>query len=129
MSSSATDATQGFDCRLKTICIGDPGVGKSCLVSRLGDLSMKGPWSDRYVSTLSIDYTAATYQVRNLMVKFYFWDLGGRERFRAANTSRYRAAEIIFLIIDTTESSPMSDVLGASEALCVCFICLLNGLS
>jgi hypothetical protein len=105
-----------YDYMLKTLCIGDPGVGKSRLVLRMADLDMKEPWIDRYVASLGIDYSVAIHPVRNLTVKFQCWDVGGRERFRKVPFSQYKIGQIIFLLIDTTDSSPVSDILGIPTA-------------
>jgi hypothetical protein len=126
MSSSATGATEGFDCRLKTICIGDPGVGKSCLVLRMTDLELNKLWSDRYVPTYIADFKIATYQVRNLMVSFQCWDVAKPERYKDLTYTFYRAAHIIFLLIDTTDSNLIPDVLGELEILYLSFFVLLQ---
>jgi hypothetical protein len=110
---SSSDSDPPYDYMMKTICIGDQGVGKTCLVLRMADLDIKEPWTDGFISTTGASFKVATYQVRSLIVKFQCWDVAGPERYRSITSSFCQGVHIMFLVIDTTDFRPVSDVLGA----------------
>jgi hypothetical protein len=112
------------DYLVKTLCLGDPGVGKSRLVLRMADLEMNRPWRedrlyDDYISSVGLDFKLATYQIRNVTIKLQCWDVSMSERFcttlNTTPSAYYRGAHIIFLLMDTTDTSPVSEVLGMSK--------------
>lgn len=88
---------------LKGVCIGDSGVGKSSFIVRLAD----SVFYDRYMPTIGVDFKVCKFSVKGKRVAFQLWDVAGPERFRTITSSYYRGANIIFVMIDVTDSSSL----------------------
>ena len=52
--------------------LGDPGVGKSCLLGRFADDS----FTETYITTIGVDFRFKTIQISNKKVKLQIWDTG-----------------------------------------------------
>lgn len=63
MKSAELDDT--FDYLFKIVLIGDPGVGKTCIVQRF----KKGTFVERHGSTIGVDFTMKTLVVDSKKVK------------------------------------------------------------
>ena len=61
----AADADDTFDYLFKVVLIGDPGVGKTCIVQRF----KKGTFVERHGSTIGVDFTMKTLSVDSTRVK------------------------------------------------------------
>ena len=60
----------------KVLLIGDMSTGKSCLLKRFMDDS----FSDKYDSTLGVDFMMKMVKVSGVSVKLQLWDTSGQER-------------------------------------------------
>ena len=63
MKSAELD--DSFDYLFKIVLIGDPGVGKTCIVQRF----KKGTFVERHGSTIGVDFTMKTLVVDSKKVK------------------------------------------------------------
>lgn len=61
----SADLHDSFDYLFKIVLIGDPGVGKTCIVQRL----KKGTFVERHGSTIGVDFTMKTLVVDSKKVK------------------------------------------------------------
>ncbi len=87
----------------KTILIGDPGVGKSSLVSRYIDNKKPGP----YDLTIGVDYTAKILTVfdtenNETKVKLQIWDTAGQEAFKSITSTYYKTTIGVIVVFDLT---------------------------
>ena len=89
---------QSVDDAFKLIIIGDAGVGKSCLLSRVMDNTFK---EDHQV-TIGVEFGTFIIKVENKIVKVQIWDTAGQESFRSVTRVFYRGANIVFLCYDIT---------------------------
>ena len=58
---------------IKILSIGDPEVGKSCLIKRY----CEGRFVSRYIPTIGVDYGVKKIQIKNYKVAVNFFDLSG----------------------------------------------------
>ena len=101
--------TQQFS--YKIILIGDSGVGKTSIVSRL--ISNKFPTS--YNLTIGVDYDTANITINDennspLSVKLQIWDTAGQENFNAITTAYYRGVIGAVIVFDVTDRATFKHV-------------------
>lgn len=87
-----------YDYILKTILVGDTGVGKSCMLTRYTD----GEYHSDYISTIGVDFRIKSVERNGKSIKLQIWDTAGQERFRAITASYYRGAHCVVLVFDLT---------------------------
>jgi len=61
----APEFSDSFDYLFKIVLIGDPGVGKTCLVQRF----QNGTYVERQGSTIGVDFTMKTIRIDNKRIK------------------------------------------------------------
>lgn len=81
-----------------TQCIGDTGVGKSCLLLQFTDKRFQ-PVHDL---TIGVEFGARMVGVDGRNVKLQIWDTAGQESFRSITRSYYRGAAGALLVYDIT---------------------------
>ena len=83
---------------VKTIFLGDPGVGKTNIMTRFT--------MDRFVlnskPTLGIDFATKLVRLDNHIIKLQLWDTAGQERYSTFSGNYYRAAQAAILVYDVT---------------------------
>ncbi|KAJ3164375.1 DnaJ sub C member 27 [Geranomyces variabilis] len=84
--------------RLKILSLGDPAVGKSCLIKRY----CEGRYIADYISTIGIDYGVKGCVINGSEVKVNFWDIGGSEHYKAIRTEFYKDTHGVLLVVDGT---------------------------
>lgn len=100
-----------IDNRLKddSLCevrmIGQPAVGKSCLVLRFCD----DIYTESYISTIGVDFKCRTIEVDNRTIKLKIWDTAGQERFRTTRGQNYSAPNAYVLVVDITDKSSLDE--------------------
>jgi len=97
-SSLALLKDPNYDYLVKVVCIGDSGVGKSCLVKQLCERTFE----DSHVSTIGVDFAVTTKKVEDRTVKLQIWDTAGQERFRTVTLAYYRGAQAAVIVFDVT---------------------------
>lgn len=95
-----------YDIAVKSIIIGDSGVGKSSLLYRYSDQD----WNPHYIATIGVDFKVLTFERQNKVVKLQLWDTAGQERFRTITHSYYRGAHSIMLVFDITNRESFDNV-------------------
>jgi len=84
---------------LKTILLGDSGVGKTSLLERY----INNKFSLMYKATIGADFMTKEIEVRhNRLITLQLWDTAGQERFQSLGTSFYRGADCCILVYDVT---------------------------
>lgn len=86
----------------KTIILGDPGVGKSCLSLKV----IKNVFEDCYNSTVGFEFLTYYTKIDNINIKLQIWDTCGQEAYKSLIKSFYRnsALAIVVYSIDSNES-------------------------
>lgn len=62
---------------IKILSIGDPEVGKSCLIKRY----CEGRFVSRYIPTIGVDYGVKKTNIKNYKVNINFFDLSGESDY------------------------------------------------
>jgi Ras-related protein Rab-1A len=95
-----------YDCLVKTIIIGDSGVGKSSLLYRYTDQD----WNPHYIATIGVDFKVMTFERQNKVVKLQLWDTAGQERFRTITHAYYRGSHGIMIVYDVTNRESFENI-------------------
>jgi len=106
MTSANFGSGLDYDICVKSIVIGDSGVGKSSLLYRFTDHD----WNPHYIATIGVDFKVLTFERNAKVVKLQLWDTAGQERFRTITHSYYRGAHGIVLVFDVTNMESFEDV-------------------
>jgi Ras-related protein Rab-2A len=91
----------------KLIIIGDTGVGKSCLLTRVMDNEFK----EEHQVTIGVEFGSFITQIEGKVVKVQIWDTAGQESFRSITRIFYRNSHCVFLTYDITRDDTFVDVL------------------
>lgn len=95
-----------YDVCVKSIVIGDSGVGKSSLLYRYTDHD----WNPHYIATIGVDFKVLTFERRGKIVKLQLWDTAGQDRFRSITQSYYRGSHAVMLVFDVTNRESFDNV-------------------
>jgi len=88
-----------FDATFKLILIGNSGVGKSCIIKRMGS----NKFSEEHEVTIGADFTTIGARVNNrAYLKMQFWDTCGQERYNSITRIFYRGSSCVLLCFDVT---------------------------
>ena len=98
--SLPSETTSEFN--FKTVMIGEPGVGKSSIISR----GVNNIFSNDYKATLCFDHSWKNYKVNNTKIRIQLWDTCGQEIYHSVIKNFYKSALCIFVVfsIDNNES-------------------------
>ena len=89
---------------LKVVVIGDPGVGKTCLMQRY----MNGTYSSEYRTTVGADFLSTKITVNETTYNLQVWDTAGQEKFQAIGSAFYRGADCCIVVFDVTNGKSFS---------------------
>lgn len=94
-------ATGGrFDQTFKLILIGNSGVGKSCIIKRIGSNS----FSADHEVTIGAEFTTiAAHLERKRFFKLQFWDSCGQERFNSITRIFYRGSHVVIFVFEVNK--------------------------
>jgi len=84
---------------LKLLCVGDAGVGKTCILNRLYGDDFGEPKEDWDYKKTSLTSEGVTHDV-------ILTDTNGQERFRELTSASYKNVDIVFIVyaVDDQES-------------------------
>jgi GTPase SAR1 family protein len=77
----------------KVICVGDPGVGKTCLVNSIKNRAFK----DNYVATISVEFISIQCTINGSSTKLAVWDINGDQKPNALTRQFYRGASLGYI--------------------------------
>ena len=92
--------------KYKFLLIGDPNVGKSCILVQYVD----GKFQEGTQNTIGTDSKEKTINVDGKEANLIIWDTAGQERFRTLTSSFYRGAHGIIIVFDITNHSTFQNV-------------------
>jgi DnaJ family protein C protein 27 len=84
--------------RIKIISLGDPAVGKSCLIKRYCEQR----FVTKYVATIGVDYGVKPIKMRGTEVRVNFWDLAGGEEYADIRNEFFKDAQGSILVFDVS---------------------------
>ena len=83
----------------KIIIVGDPKVGKSCILMNFTDEK----FLDNLPVTVGVELGNKTILRENHQIKLQMWDTSGQEKFRSVVRSFYRRADCALLVFDLND--------------------------
>lgn len=101
----ADDAHPAWDVG-KIVLLGESGVGKTNLLSRLS----ADEFSEEFVSTIGVEFLTTVLEVDGEKVKAQIWDTAGQERFRSILSAYYRRAKGAVLCYDVSRTESLDQV-------------------
>lgn len=94
-----------YDFLIKTIVVGDSGIGKTCLTQRFVD--------DKYNAndiTIGVEFGSKIISHEDKKIKIQIWDTAGQEAFRSIVRSYYRNAAGVILCYDITNEESFRNI-------------------
>ena len=92
--------------RHKIIFVGDAGVGKTTLISRI----MDNPFNEVYEPSIGVDFMSKIIKYRGQNIKLQIWDTAGQEKYKGLIPSYVRNSSIVFLIYDISVKSSFDNI-------------------
>ena len=83
-----------YDLSFKMIVVGDAGVGKSCLTSKVS----KGIFEELYAPTIGFEFLVFNVKINDKVVKLQIWDTCGQELYRSLISSFYRNSSLAMMV-------------------------------
>ena len=83
-----------YDRSIKVILIGDSGVGKTSIISRL----VNNQFSDIHNPSLSLEYNNHSIKINNFIIRMQIWDTAGQEKTNSIISNYYRSAEVAIFV-------------------------------
>lgn len=87
------DKTAVHKSLLKIIILGDTGVGKTCILTRL----TKDQFDTEHNCTIGVEFGSCCMKVEDSLLKLQIWDTAGQESFKSITKIFYRSAHAVFL--------------------------------
>ena len=93
------DGEENEFCTCKVVILGEPGVGKTSIISRY----VTNQFSPVVISTTGASYSTKILKIDDEnSIKFQIWDTAGQERFRSLAKIFYQNAVAVILVYDIT---------------------------
>ena len=92
----------------KLVFLGDPGVGKTCVISRF----TRGCFDGNVASTMGANYTSKTVEVPELgeSLELDIWDTAGQEKYRSLTRIFFQGAKLAILVYDITRKDSFENL-------------------
>lgn len=87
------------DFSVKTVIIGDSGVGKTCILTRF----TRDFFDETSQPTLGVEFLAKIVETQKHRIELQLWDTAGQELFRSVTRGYYRGSAIAYLVFDITQ--------------------------
>ena len=103
---------------LKVILIGDPGVGKSCLINTY----VHGKFKHSYQVTIGLDVSSKIIELANTedgkkeIIKLSIHDIGGQDRFVTIRHLFYPGAHLVMFVYDVTRLQSLKNLKSVWES-------------
>jgi len=92
----------------KLVFIGDPGVGKTCIISRF----LKGTFDAEQITTVGASYATKTIKISetNESLTLDIWDTAGQEKYRSLTRIFFQGAKLAILVYDITRKDSFENL-------------------
>jgi small GTP-binding protein len=101
-------AGRNFDHQFRLLLVGEPGVGKSCILLRFAD----DMFESDCLSMIGVEFRVRELDLEGRRVKLEIWYSAGQERLRSITSSSYRNASGIIIVYDVTSEDSFNKVAG-----------------
>ena len=93
--------------KIKIMTLGSSGVGKTSFILRITD----GIFKHVYTSTIGFNFKIKNLKLQNEeIIKIYFYDTAGQDKFRSIPTNFIKNAEGILLMYDITDRKSFESI-------------------
>jgi Ras-related protein Rab-6A len=92
--------------RYKIIFVGDAGVGKTTIISRI----MDNPFNEVYEPSIGVDFMSKNIKFRDQSIKLQIWDTAGQEKYKGLIPSYVRNSSIVFLVYDVSVKASFDNI-------------------
>jgi len=92
--------------RHKIIFVGDAGVGKTTIISRI----MDNPFNEVYEPSIGVDFMSKNIKFRDQNIKLQIWDTAGQEKYKGLIPSYVRNSSIVFLVYDVSVKTSFDNI-------------------
>ena len=92
--------------RHKIIFVGDAGVGKTTIISRI----MNNPFSEEYEPSIGVDFMSKNLKYNGQNVKLQIWDTAGQEKYKGLIPSYIRNSSIVFIVYDISSKTSFDNI-------------------
>ena len=86
--------------------LGDPGVGKTSLITRFCD----GSFKENYNNTIGVDFRLASLKYKKIITKVHIWDTAGQERFRSLALNYINNSHGFAFVYDITDKKSYENI-------------------
>ena len=90
----------------KYIIIGDPTVGKSCLLLQF----LEGKFKLDSETTIGVEFGSKIIDLDDKKIKLQIWDTAGQEVFKSITRSYYRGSIAAILVYDITNRQSFNNL-------------------
>ena len=90
----------------KIIFIGDAGVGKTTIISRI----MDNPFIEEYEPSIGVDFMSKVIQYNGQNIKIQIWDTAGQEKYKGLIPSYVRNSSFVFVVYDISVKTTFDNI-------------------
>lgn len=95
-----------YDYLFKMIIIGDPSVGKTCIMNRFVH--------DKFINTLStigVSFLFKDTKYDGKKLRYQIWDTAGQERFNSTVSKYYRGACVVLIVYSVDDEKSFKNII------------------
>ena len=96
-----------YDYQFKTIIVGEPSVGKTCLIQRL----VHDTFNPLHTLTIGVELDFMEMFIDGLNIKLQIWDTAGMEKFRSITQAYYRNSALVLIVFDLTNRNSFNEAI------------------
>ena len=88
---------------IKVTLLGNPGVGKTCIISRYVD----NIFNENNASTIGANYVEKEIKRNNKVYQLDIWDTAGQEKFHSLGKHFYKDSYVVIFVYDITNQESL----------------------
>jgi small GTP-binding protein len=94
------------DLSVKSVIIGDSGVGKTCFLTRF----IQSTFNTASQPTLGVEFMSKILDTPKRRIELQLWDTAGQELFRSVTRGYYRNAAVAYVLFDLANQRSFSSL-------------------